>query len=407
VNELPDQQGPPEVPVFEKPVEPQVTGLQMSVGAALALAASGILYLVMFIVGGEFRTFAVTGLFAIPFMILVVLAYSTESRPRWTRFLTFGYWMMLTGGMGFLAMMLTFAVIALPTLGPLTDLNAAQTKPANIDFSMEQGLRMLAAFVALVGAGIISMVCFLPAVRRKFAQFIDISPQSFVHATALATLFAILLMSLIPLLAVGGPPAMPLLELQLNAADAPDAGEQLRTTFYSFVWALPGTFLAVGYPLKRHTLREARQRLGLVRPTLRQLALAVVMTGALLLVMPLMGYGVEFLWKTLGWPLTDEESIKQLFGFTAGLVGATVAAVVAGLGEELVFRGVLQPRLGIVLPALMFTAVHALQYNFDALLQVFFLGVVFGLIRKRTNTTTSALIHGGYDFVLLLTMNGA
>jgi membrane protease YdiL (CAAX protease family) len=104
--------------------------------------------------------------------------------------------------------------------------------------------------------------------------------------------------------------------------------------------------------------------------------------------------------------LTDEEAIKELFGFTAGPVGAIVAAVVAGFGEELVFRGVLQPRLGIFLPALMFAAVHALQYNFDALLQVLFLGVVFGLIRKRTNTTTSAIIHGGYDFVLLLTMNG-
>src|SRR4030095_258280 len=242
-------------------------------------------------------------------------------------------------------------------------------------------------------------------VRKKFAQFIDIDPQSFLHATALATVFAIMFMSMIPLLAVGGPPALPLLQLQMNGANPPDADEQLRTTFYSFVWALPGTFLAVGYPLRR-TVREAQQRLGLVRPSLRQLVLSIVMIGALLGVMPLMGHGIEYLWKALGWPLTDEESIKQLFGFTTGLVGAAVAAVVAGLGEELVFRGVLQPRLGILLPALMFTAVHALQYNFAALLQVLFLGVVFGLIRKRTNTTTSAIIHGGYDFVLLLTMNG-
>jgi membrane protease YdiL (CAAX protease family) len=227
-----------------------------------------------------------------------------------------------------------------------------------------------------------------------------------VHATALATVIAMMLMSMIPLLAFGGPPAMPILQLQMNGPDAPDADEQLRTTFYSFVWALPGTFLAVGYPLRR-TLREAQQRLALVRPTLRQLLLSVVMIAALLGVMPLMGHGIELLWKTMGWPITDEESIKQLFGFTTGLVGATVAAVVAGLGEELVFRGVLQPRLGILLPALMFTAVHALQYNFDALLQVLFLGIVFGLIRNRTNTTTSAIIHGGYDFVLLLTMNTA
>ena len=61
----------------------------------------------MLIVGGEFRTFAVTGFFAIPFMILVVLAYRSESEPRWIRFLTFAYWILLTIGMSILAMLLT------------------------------------------------------------------------------------------------------------------------------------------------------------------------------------------------------------------------------------------------------------------------------------------------------------
>jgi len=376
----------------------------MSLGHALALAAFGAIYLVLLILGGEFRTFAVTGLFALPFMILVVLAYRSESEPGWTKVLTFGYLMLLIAGMGLLATLLTVAVIALPSLGDIKNLDPTAAQAAGINFSMEQGLRVLASVMALFGAGLVSVLCFLPVVRRKFAQFTDIDPQSFVHATALATVFAIMLMSMVPLLGYGGPPALPLLQLQMAGPDAPDADEQLRTTFYTFVWGLPGTFLAVGYPLRR-TLREAQLRLGLVRPTLRQLLLSIAIIGALLVVMPLMGHGIEYLWKALGWPITDEESIKQLFGFTTGLVGATIAAVAAGLGEELVFRGVLQPRLGILLPALMFTAVHALQYNFDALLQVLFLGIVFGVIRKRTNTTTSAIIHGGYDFVLLLMMD--
>src|SRR4030095_13649406 len=105
--------------------------------------------------------------------------------------------------------------------------------------------------VALLGAGAVSVLCFLPAVRKKFAQFIDIDPQSFLHATALATVFAMMLLSMGPLLAFGGPPALPLLQLQMAGPDAPDANEQLRTTFYSFVSALPGTFLAVGDPLRR------------------------------------------------------------------------------------------------------------------------------------------------------------
>ena len=65
-------------------------------------------------------------------------------------------------------------------------------------------------------------------------------------------------------------------------------------------------------------------------------------------------------------------------------------------------RGVLQPRLGLLLSNLFFTGLHALQYNWDALVTVFVLGLVFGLVRNRTNTTTSAITHGSYDFVLTI-----
>jgi membrane protease YdiL (CAAX protease family) len=63
---------------------------------------------------------------------------------------------------------------------------------------------------------------------------------------------------------------------------------------------------------------------------------------------------------------------------------------------------VLQPRLGILLSNLFFTAMHALQYHWDALLLVFVIGMALGLIRRRTNTTTSAIVHGTYDFLLIM-----
>jgi membrane protease YdiL (CAAX protease family) len=45
---------------------------------------------------------------------------------------------------------------------------------------------------------------------------------------------------------------------------------------------------------------------------------------------------------------------------------------------------------------------HAYQYHWDALCSVFITGLVLGLIRKKTNTTVSAIVHGGFDFVLIL-----
>jgi membrane protease YdiL (CAAX protease family) len=229
---------------------------------------------------------------------------------------------------------------------------------------------------------------------------VGIDPQSFVHATALATAIAMTLICLVPLLAVNEPPLLPLVQLE-GMADMQDSEAQLRTTLYSLIWAVPASFLAVGYP-RRRTFREARERLSLVRPSLRQVVLAVLIVAGLLLVMDYLSEGIELVWNERGWRTTDAEAIELLFGFVVGPVGAVITSIVAGLGEELVFRGVLQPRLGIFLPALMFTSVHAFQYDFDALVQVLFLGVILGYIRKRTNTTTSAIVHGGYDLALFL-----
>jgi membrane protease YdiL (CAAX protease family) len=55
-----------------------------------------------------------------------------------------------------------------------------------------------------------------------------------------------------------------------------------------------------------------------------------------------------------------------------------------------------------VLTALLFAALHAFQYNFDALIWILILGMVLGYARKKTNTTTCVLIHGTYDLTLLL-----
>src|SRR5205085_10094169 len=112
--------------------------------------------------------------------------------------------------------------------------------------------------------------------------------------------------------------------------------------------------------------------------------------------------GIGALWKAMGWTTTDESAIEKFLDFAINPIGAILIGVVAGLGEELFVRGVLQPRLGILLSNLFFTAMHALQYNWDALLSVFLAGLVLGVIRKKTNTSTSAIVHGGYDFTLLL-----
>jgi membrane protease YdiL (CAAX protease family) len=110
--------------------------------------------------------------------------------------------------------------------------------------------------------------------------------------------------------------------------------------------------------------------------------------------------GIAALWHALGWPVTDQAAYNQLFSGMLTPIGAVVAAVSAGVGEELAIRGVLQPVFGMILPSLLFASLHAWQYSWDGLVSVFLAGLAFAWIRRRANTTTSAITHGMYDLIL-------
>lgn len=76
------------------------------------------------------------------------------------------------------------------------------------------------------------------------------------------------------------------------------------------------------------------------------------------------------------------------------LAGAT------GVGEELLFRGAVQPIFGIGFTSFLFATAHV-QYGITPVtFVVFIIGIILGLIRRQYNTTTSIFVHSGYNFVL-------
>ncbi len=95
---------------------------------------------------------------------------------------------------------------------------------------------------------------------------------------------------------------------------------------------------------------------------------------------------------------------EALFGpFIAyGIFGALTIGLAAGIGEEILFRGAAQPRLGLPLTAFLFAAVHT-QYTISlALVHILVMGLLLGLVRRRTNTTTSIAVHATYNFTLAM-----
>lgn len=94
---------------------------------------------------------------------------------------------------------------------------------------------------------------------------------------------------------------------------------------------------------------------------------------------------------------------------------ALFAIVLGPVFEELVFRGFLQPLLsrtfglvaGILLTAALFGCLHGPEYSWawQYVLAVSLAGVVFGILRAKTNSIIpSTIMHGAYNGVFVVAM---
>lgn len=81
---------------------------------------------------------------------------------------------------------------------------------------------------------------------------------------------------------------------------------------------------------------------------------------------------------------------------------ALLIGVGAGLGEETLFRGAVQPVLGVTLTSILFASMHV-QYGPSLLLgYVFVLSIGLGLLRRYINTTASFIAHAGYNSLMVI-----
>jgi membrane protease YdiL (CAAX protease family) len=122
--------------------------------------------------------------------------------------------------------------------------------------------------------------------------------------------------------------------------------------------------------------------------------------------------GLDVLGRFL--PMPKETPFDQFFARPSDAYLTVAFAITLGpLMEELFFRGFLYPvvarRLGIVwgilLTALPFGLIHAVQYGYawGAVLIIFLVGVVLTAVRARTKSVASSfLAHVGYNGTLMI-----
>ncbi len=380
-------------PSVQPPVAPQATG---SGWILLGLYALFFVAIALgFTLGGTAGSFAEVGITFVPFALLATLAYlGRESMPG--KILTLGWLAFLALGM----VLVSFSMVSLAVMpiDDLANLGASSAGP-QIDSAAFGTVAMTGLYSVL--ALLFSLLGFIPWVRQQLSRVLPLDPDSFVHTIALVSVTALSLVSFVPLLVLGEPAILSENALSVLGESMGEGTDALLTQTYTLIWIIPAAIIAVGYGLRRD-FRATLSRLGLVWPTWGQIGMGIGAALLLVAAVNLVEPGMAWLWDRMGWPQTDGEAFGELMAFAFSPLGAVVIGVTAGLGEELGVRGILQPRLGIFLSNLFFTSLHALQYNWDALLVVFVLGTIFGLLRKRTNTTTSAIAHGVYNFTLVM-----
>jgi hypothetical protein len=162
--------------------------------------------------------------------------------------------------------------------------------------------------------------------------------------------------------------------------------------------------LGVGAGIRRGP-RETLARLGYGPISLKHLGVVVLFVGAAFA----LSLAADYLFSQLQPDLYSEVGrvSRALFdprglGPVSAVLFALLIGLGAGLGEETLFRGAVQPVLGILPTSILFASMHV-QYGPSLLLgYILLLSVGLGLLRRYINTTASFAAHASYNALSVL-----
>ncbi len=237
---------------------------------------------------------------------------------------------------------------------------------------------------SLVAAGALTLACAITPLRRRLFRPLSLDPASAVHATAAALYLTTLVAMVGSFVLLYDDPGETILLYLTDPA-------------ISLLTDVPLALAGVGWLVVRN-FPAAVSRLGFVPITRHQVAWAGVVAAVFVV-------AAGVLDQAEAWLLPDiyarEGRFSLKFANVSPWVGAPLVALAAGVGEEAVFRGALQPRFGVPLTALLFAAVHV-QYEIPGIVLIFLIGVALGILRERTSTTFTSVAHMLYDIAAFL-----
>jgi hypothetical protein len=179
--------------------------------------------------------------------------------------------------------------------------------------------------------------------------------------------------------------------------------DELRVTWVSlllnFIPQIVVPSVGAGLLIRR-TWSQWLERMGLARFTWESVAIGV---GAAI------GFYVFLIGAVIVWSLIvpvetleEQTEASRAIGESINTIWLALAvALTAGIGEELAFRGALQPILGFWGTAILFTLTH-IQYTLTpAALIIFGVALGLGWLRNRYNLYAAITAHFLYNFIQL------
>ena len=246
------------------------------------------------------------------------------------------------------------------------------------------GQNSTAVDIGIMVTAVVAAALASKPLRDRVARVLPVDPDNPVHALALV--LAVLLF---------GTQVTSILFTNLGTAGLTSLtlGDLIAQEAPFLVLAAAG----VGIFMRRN-LPQAAVRLGLVVPAWWHVIIALAAAGVFFA----FGQAMDVLSHSWTPDIARhvDTTTQRLFQGLDNPVGIAALALAPGICEEIMFRGALQPRLGLLATALLFTSIHT-QYgvSLDAL-SVFVIALGLGLIRKFTNTTTSMICHITYNLVV-------
>jgi CAAX protease family protein len=246
--------------------------------------------------------------------------------------------------------------------------------------------------VGYMVTGVVAASLVTKPVREWLARYMPIDPDNPVHSIALV-LAVILLGTQVASVAFSDVLKQ---DLQLPPLSIADLAAQ-EVPFLVIAIAGVGLFI-------RRSTRASSERLGLVKPAWWHITLALGAAGAF--------WGLSEASQWLSQTLTPDIASKvattsaHIFGGLGGPVGVAALALLPGICEEALFRGALQPRLGLLATAVLFTAIHT-EYGLSIdVVTIFVIAIGLGLVRRFANTTASTVCHVAYNTLIGIGLTG-